>query len=188
MNLPNLITLGRLVVTTACFVLLALLGKAPPPSAVWWVFGLFLFAAITDFVDGWLARRWQQVTQFGRIADPFADKILVCGTLIMLVEYPVTADILPSWIVVVVVAREFLVTTLRSAAEAAGHPFPADRLGKWKMIAQCVAASALLTVLAGSEFFARTAVIAVWVSLVLTVISGLNYVIKAARLLRLHGA
>jgi CDP-diacylglycerol--glycerol-3-phosphate 3-phosphatidyltransferase len=150
---------------------------------VWWVFGLFLFAAVTDFLDGWLARRWHQVTQFGRVADPFADKILVCGTLIMLVQFPATAAILPGWVVVVVVARELLVTTLRAAAEAAGHPFPADRLGKWKMVTQCVAAAALLTVLAGSELFARIAVIAVWVSLGFTVVSGVNYVAKAGRLL-----
>lgn len=183
MNVPNLITMGRLVVTVACFVLLAFLQHDPPAVYVWWAFGLFLFAAITDFVDGWLARRWQQVTQFGRIADPFADKILVCGTLIMLVEFPVTAAILPGWVVVVVVARELLVTTLRASAEAAGHPFPADRIGKWKMIAQCVAASALLTVLAGTRVFELTAVIAVWLSLVLTVVSGLHYVSKATRLL-----
>lgn len=184
MNLPNLITMGRLVVTAACLGLLAAVQEDPMPHFVWWAFGLFLFAAVTDFVDGWLARRWQQVTQFGRIADPFADKILVCGTMIMLVEFPVTAAILPGWMVVVVVARELLVTTLRASAEAAGHPFPADRLGKWKMIAQCVAASALLTVLAGSRTFELTAVVAVWVSLGLTVLSGVSYVAKATRLLR----
>src|SRR5262249_28594824 len=141
-------------------------------------------AALTDYVDGWLARRWHQVTQFGRVADPFADKILVCGTMIMLVEFPVTAAILPGWVVVIVVARELLVTTLRAVAEAAGHPVPADGLGKWKMVAQCVAAAALLTVLAGSDVFARTAVVAVWVALAFTVVSGLNYVAKAGRLLQ----
>lgn len=184
MNLPNLITLARLVITVVCFLVLASIGNSPAPEPAWWAFGLFVLAAITDFLDGWLARRWHQVTLLGRIADPFADKVLVCGTLIMLVEFPVTAALMPSWIVVVVVARELLVTTLRAAAEAAGHPFPADRLGKWKMIAQCVAAAALLTVLAGSEVFAGTAVIAVWVALGLTVVSGLNYATKAARLLR----
>lgn len=188
MNLPNLITLGRLVVTVACFVLLAIAGATPAPAPVWWTFGLFLFAAVTDFVDGWLARRWQQVTQLGRIADPFADKILVCGTFVMLVGFPATAAILPSWVVVVVVARELLVTTLRAAAESKGYAFPADRLGKCKMIAQCVAAAALLTVLAGSNTFAQTAVVAVWVSLALTVLSGVNYVTKAARILRLSSA
>lgn len=184
MNVPNLITMGRLVVTVACFVLLALAKPEVSSACVWWAFGLFLFAAVTDFVDGWLARRWQQVTQFGRIADPFADKILVCGTMIMLIEFPVTAAILPSWVVVVVVARELLVTTLRASAEAAGHAFPADRLGKWKMIAQCVATSGLLSVLAGSRVFESTAVVAVWVSLLLTVVSGLHYVSKAMQLLR----
>ncbi|MEZ5964492.1 MAG: CDP-diacylglycerol--glycerol-3-phosphate 3-phosphatidyltransferase [Planctomycetota bacterium] len=184
MNLPNLITMGRLVLTTVCFVLLALAPRSAPSTSAWWAFGLFLLAAVTDFVDGWLARRWQQVTQFGRIADPFADKILVCGTLIMLVGFPTTATILPGWVVVVVVARELLVTTLRASAEAAGHAFPADRLGKWKMIAQCVAAAALLSVLAGSRLFETTAVVAVWLALVLTVLSGLHYVVKATPLLR----
>ncbi|HLU38653.1 MAG TPA: CDP-diacylglycerol--glycerol-3-phosphate 3-phosphatidyltransferase [Planctomycetota bacterium] len=184
MNLPNVITVGRLVVTIACIALLAWAGKTPSPQPVWWAFALFLFAAVTDFFDGWLARRWHQVTQFGRIADPFADKILICGTMIMLVGFPATAAILPGWVVVVVVARELLVTTLRAAAESAGHAFPADRLGKWKMIAQCVAASALLTVLAGTDLFTEVAIVAVWLSLALTVLSGINYVAKATRLLQ----
>jgi CDP-diacylglycerol--glycerol-3-phosphate 3-phosphatidyltransferase len=183
-NVPNLITMGRLVMTVACLALLAAAGHERVEHYVWWAFALFLVAALTDFVDGWLARRWQQVTQFGRIADPFADKILVCGTMIMLVEFPVTAAILPGWMVVIVVGRELLVTTLRATAEAAGHPFPADRLGKWKMIAQCVAAGTLLTVLAGSRTFESTAVVAVWIALGLTVLSGLHYIGKAGRILR----
>lgn len=182
MNVPNLITMGRLVVTIACFVLLGLARHDAPAAQVWWVFGLFLFAAITDFVDGWLARRWHQVTQFGRIADPFADKILVCGTMIMLLEFPICAAILPGWVVVVIVARELLVTTLRASAEAAGHAFPAERLGKWKMIAQCVATAALLTVLAGSRLFEPLAVVSVWLALLLTLVSALHYVAKALRI------
>ena len=184
MNWPNLITVSRLFVTAACFACLVFAKPDVSPTLVWWAFWLFVFAAATDFVDGWLARRLHQVTQFGRIADPFADKILVCGTMVMLLEFPPVAAILPGWMVVVVIARELLVTTLRAAAEAAGHAFPADQLGKWKMIAQCFAAGSLLTVLAGTDHFRLLAVVMVWLSLALTILSGVNYTLRAARLLK----
>jgi CDP-diacylglycerol--glycerol-3-phosphate 3-phosphatidyltransferase len=182
-NLPNLITLGRLVLTVVCFACMEVRRTTGDPYWAWLAFAMFLVAAITDFVDGWLARAWGQVTQFGRLADPFADKILVCGAMVLLVGFPDTAAILPGWVVVVILAREFLVTTLRAASEAAGHAFPADRLGKWKMVVQCVAVSGLLTVLAGSRVFHEVAVVAVWLSLALTLVSGVNYIVRARRLL-----
>lgn len=184
MNWPNLITVSRLFVTAACFACLVVAKPDLPPQLVWWAFGLFLFAAITDFVDGWLARRLHQITQFGRIADPFADKILICGAMVMMLEFPRAAAILPAWMVVIVIARELLVTTLRAAVEAAGQAFPADRLGKWKMVAQCVAVGALFTVLAGTDRFVTLAVAATWLQLGLTVVSGANYTLRAATLLR----
>ncbi len=186
MNLPNWITIGRLLLTAVLIVLLELPGdpSVVPAALAWTAFGLFLVAAGTDFVDGWVARRYGQVTPFGRVADPFVDKVLICGALISLLRYPVCAEILRSWMVVVIVAREFLVTTVRGYAESQGHAFPADRLGKYKMVAQCVAVAALLTMAAGTQFWRSVAVIGIWVTLLLTVWSGVQYVWKARRLLR----
>ena len=201
MNLPNLITLSRLVITAGVFVCLELAnvpGKLPPgeqtletmaavfrpkQSLVWTAFALFLVAAITDFVDGWLARRWNIVTAFGRVADPFADKVLIAGSLITLLQVPAATTVLTTWFVVIVVAREFLVTAIRGVVEASGQPFPADKLGKWKMVSQCVFVACLMTFVAGATFWTWLAAPAFWISLVLTVVSGLNYVWKARTVL-----
>jgi CDP-diacylglycerol--glycerol-3-phosphate 3-phosphatidyltransferase len=84
---------------------------------------------------------------------------------------------------VIVIAREFLVTAIRGLVESSGRPFPADRLGKWKMVAQCWTVGALMTLAAGTEFWRWAAVLGLWVSLVLTVVSGANYVWKARTIL-----
>jgi CDP-diacylglycerol--glycerol-3-phosphate 3-phosphatidyltransferase len=183
-NVPNLITLSRLAVTVVCFLCLGLAGaENPDTTMVWWAFGLFIFAAATDFVDGYLARKFGMVTAFGRVADPFADKVLVCGALVMLLEFRVVLDVMATWVVVVILAREFLVTTIRGLAESQGIAFPAERLGKYKMVAQCVAVSALMTLVAGTTVFHWLAVTAVWVTLGLTVASGVQYVYRARGLL-----
>lgn len=208
MNLPNLITLMRLVLTAGVFVCLELVGndlqlgwealqRALPegrygaaghlhdtyvvvdPTLVWAAFVLFLIAAFTDFLDGYLARKWNLVTAFGRVADPFADKVLIAGSLVTLLQFPAATTVLTTWYVVIVIAREFLVTAIRGVVEASGRPFPADRLGKWKMVAQCWTVGALMTMVAGSGTFLWAAQWGFWVSLVLTVVSGLNYVVKA---------
>ncbi len=181
MNVPNAITLSRLLVTAATFVCLEIIGdpRQPNQSLAWLAFGMFLFAAVTDFLDGYLARKWQMVTAFGRVADPFADKVLIAGTLVMLLKFPAAMQVLTYWYVVVVIAREFLVTAVRGVVEASGRPFPADRLGKWKMVSQCWTAAALLTMVAGSDVFGWAASYGLWVSLALTIVSGVNYVWKA---------
>jgi CDP-diacylglycerol--glycerol-3-phosphate 3-phosphatidyltransferase len=120
---------------------------------------------------------------FGRVVDPFADKVLICGTLIMLLEFPAAGAVMQSWFVVVIVAREFLVTTIRGLAEANGIPFPAERLGKYKMVAQCVLGCALLTLVAGTTVFHEVAVVSLWVTLVLTLWSGASYAVRARRIL-----
>ncbi|MFY9344122.1 MAG: CDP-diacylglycerol--glycerol-3-phosphate 3-phosphatidyltransferase [Planctomycetota bacterium] len=181
MNLPNLITLSRLLLTALVFVCLEWVADPlhPEPPLVWTAFVLFLIAAFTDFVDGWLARRWNLVTAFGRVADPFADKVLIAGSLITLLQFPVATTVLTAWYVVVVVAREFLVTAIRGVVEASGRPFPADQLGKWKMFSQCWTVGALISMVGGTDIFYECAIGGFWVSLVLTVVSGLNYVWKA---------
>lgn len=185
MNIPNLITTARLIITALVFVCLefSISAGSIDQTLVWIAFWLFLVAAITDFLDGYLARRWQMVTAFGRIADPFADKVLIAGSLITLLQFPEATSVLTTWYVVIVVAREFLVTAIRGFVEASGQPFPADRLGKYKMVAQCWLVGALLSMVAGSEVFVWAAEWGFWVSLVLTAVSGLNYVWKARKIL-----
>jgi CDP-diacylglycerol--glycerol-3-phosphate 3-phosphatidyltransferase len=185
-NLPNLITLSRLALTAGVFVCLEL-APAPAgaaadradPALTWLAFALFLVAASTDFLDGYLARKWNLVTAFGRVADPFADKVLIAGSLVTLLQFPAATAVLTTWYVVVVVAREFLVTAVRGVVEASGRPFPADRLGKWKMVTQCVLVGSLMTLVAGTGIWTWLAVLSFWLSLVLTVLSGGNYVWKA---------
>lgn len=189
MNLPNLITLLRLALTALVFVCLELapagagphlgLGTKADPALVWIAFVLFLIAAFTDFLDGYLARKWNLVTAFGRVADPFADKVLITGSLVTLLQFPAATSVLTTWYVVIVIAREFLVTAIRGVVEASGKPFPADRLGKWKMVSQCWTVGALMTMVAGTDFWVWAAQWGFWVSLALTVVSGLNYVHKA---------
>ena len=153
----------------------------------WVAFSLFMVAAVSDFLDGYLARKWNMVSPFGRIADPFADKILISGTMISLLHFPVATAVLTHWYVVVVIAREFLVTAIRGYVESTGQAFGADRLGKWKMVSQCWTVAALLSMVAGSELWVWAAVGGFWVSLALTVVSGLNYCVKARELI-LEGA
>lgn len=189
MNLANQITTSRLLVTLGVLVCMEINpAEAPDATLAWWAFGLFMYAAISDFADGWVARRYGLETQLGRVIDPFADKFLICGTLVSLLRFssqdPRLAECLSSWMVVVILAREFLVTTLRGVAEAQGMKFPAERLGKYKMVAQCTAVAAMLTMVAGTQIFADFGYWGMWVTLVLTVISGVGYVIKARPVLQ----
>lgn len=185
MQLPNAITLARVVVGLGSFAFLEFAGGAHVDTTRMWIaFWLFMVAACTDFLDGWLARRWKQVTPLGRVLDPFADKVLTCGAMIMLLEFDAARAILSDWMVMIIVSREFLVTAVRGAMEAAGHPFPADKLGKWKMIMQCASCAGIMTVVAGARIWYEAAIAATWLGFVLTVVSGFNYCWRARVMLR----
>jgi len=164
-------------------------------------FVLFIIAAGTDWLDGYYARKYGQVTTLGRILDPFADKVIVCGTFIFLVADPTMHSVpggLRAWIVVVVVGRELLVTALRSFIEDRGSDFSAKMSGKLKMVLQCIAAGTCLFYLyryegktppqrisdCMSDWVWWVLVVFVWSSVVLTVYSGLVYIRTAVRLLR----
>ncbi len=142
MNLPNYLTLARIVIVPLLVVVLL------TPVADRW-FGMsgyvlaiiiFLIAAFTDVLDGHLARRRNQVSTLGKFLDPIADKLLISAALIVLVE----KHLAPSWAVVIIVAREFIITGLRSVAASEGIIIQAQSVGKLKMWAQCVAIVALL--------------------------------------------
>lgn len=149
MNLPNYITLGRIV-----FVPLMVVVLLTPISERWFGISgyalgivLFLIAALTDIVDGQLARRRGQVSTLGKFLDPVADKLLISAALIVLVE----KHLAPAWAVVIILGREFIITGLRSIAASEGVVIEAKLLGKIKMWAQCVSVVALLVAAANGN-------------------------------------
>lgn len=175
MNLPNSITLARILLVPVCMV--ALLERIPAGEL--WAAALFTFAAVTDGVDGYIARRWRQVTVFGKLMDPLADKLLVAGALVALVEL----QSLTSWVVIAILGREFAVTGLRALAAAEGAVIPASPLGKVKTVLQVVAiVLIILSRQAALAWFGPVAplipVLAPWAlaaALAVTIWSGLEY-------------
>jgi CDP-diacylglycerol--glycerol-3-phosphate 3-phosphatidyltransferase len=174
-SLPNQVTAARLGLTIVLFVCLV---------EGWFVasFVLFTLAASTDWLDGYFARKYGLVTQLGRILDPFADKLIICGTLIFLAAVPVSR--IAPWVAVVVMARELLVTALRSFLEQRGRDFSAVMSGKLKMLFQCFAAGASLFYVAFGQptWLALPLDLCVWIAVVLTIYSGTTYIFKAIRL------
>jgi CDP-diacylglycerol--glycerol-3-phosphate 3-phosphatidyltransferase len=190
---PNRITASRFVGALILFTLLALIEKgilAQSCAMMGVAFWLFVILAATDALDGYLARRDKHVTAFGRIADPFTDKVLIVGTMIFLTTMEPSKEWLPPWIVVLVLAREFLVTGLRGYVESVGGEFPADTFGKIKMIIQCCAVGSILFMEAfpWSEawkgFWSPVVHLLVWGTLFTTLGSGLTYVMRTVRILR----
>ncbi|MCA9215825.1 MAG: CDP-diacylglycerol--glycerol-3-phosphate 3-phosphatidyltransferase [Planctomycetales bacterium] len=179
LNLPNQITVARLVISVLLFVFMSI--DRFTPSLV-----CFALAAGTDWIDGYIARKYKLVTQLGRILDPFADKVLICGIFIFLAAEP-NSQILP-WMTVVIVGRELLVTALRSFLEQQGGDFSAKMAGKLKMVFQCAAAILSLLVLIQRENVNDTlqlaTVVTVWLAVASTVYSGLGYVITAAKMIK----
>src|SRR5215470_15562878 len=173
LNLPNLLSLIRILLVPPLVVVL--LTKFEDKE--WWGLGLFLLAALMDFLDGFLARRRKQVTRLGTLLDPAADKILMSAAFISLVEL----GLAPAWMVVVIIAREFAVTSLRSFAAADGIVIAAGISGKIKTIVQIIAV-ALLIIYNQLGEFRHLAPISLWVALAITIYSGVEYFVRFGRL------
>ena len=172
-NVPNLLTFLRAALVPVILVLLVQDGT----DARWWAFGIFLFAAATDSIDGWVARRWHGVTTWGQLADPIADKLLIIGSLGSLAF---VGD-LPAWAVIVIVAREVAVTLLRvSMVRRLDLVMPASVWGKVKTVSQVVAVAAFL--LPGAP--EAVALWLLYLAVLLTIWSGLEYAFRAGRLTR----
>ena len=183
-NVPNLLSLARIPLAVVVFVCITRQA---------WLVALvaFVLACVTDWLDGWWARKYGPLTLVGRNLDPLADKILVCGAFVYLILVP-TAGIDP-WMVVVVVVRELLVTGIRGMVEATGKKFGADWFGKLKMGLQCAVLIGVFLIewcrAGGFAPSAREALewvqlVLLWAMLAATVGSGAQYVVKAARLLK----
>ena len=185
MNLPNALTVGRIFLVPLLVVVLLtkfegrvifgvrkeLVGAA--------IFGI---ASLTDFLDGYLARRRKQITTLGQLMDPLADKLLITAALVSLVQL----DLAPAWMVAVILGREFAVTVLRSIAHGRGVIIAASPLGKFKMVSEVVAILALILAQGQGpnhilQFYV-IGTIALWVALVTATISGVDYYRKFARL------
>ncbi|MBC7835622.1 MAG: CDP-diacylglycerol--glycerol-3-phosphate 3-phosphatidyltransferase [Phycisphaerales bacterium] len=211
-NLPNLLTASRCLLAILFFAVLSTWSferspaAASPHVADWRLIiaaAVFIIAAATDALDGHLARKWHAVSPFGRVMDPFADKLLVLGAFVYLAAPSFEIDgfgqatSVAPWMVVVVLGRELLVTSIRSVLEGAGVPFPATASGKWKMILQsiCIPLVLLLIALAplrellptpservAAEWRPTAAYWAITISVYLTVLvtlwSGLPYILR----------
>ena len=148
MGWANRITICRGGMTLGVWVLLALAESGS--DALWTLaFWLFVLTAVSDALDGFVARRLKEESVFGRIADPMVDKLLVLGTMVFLLGMTGVPAVMPAWTVAVMLAREFLVTAIRGAAEGRGINFQAVMWGKWKMVLQCVAVGAVICHRAG---------------------------------------
>ena len=170
---PNAFTFLRVALVPIVLVLLAVGDELT--TARWWAFIIFVAAALTDTVDGWVARRLGGVTAFGALADPLADKLLVVGTLASLALF----GEIPWWIVAVIAGREAIVTALRVVAvRRAGVVVSATVWGKLKTVSQIVAIAAVILPLTDGAFVDALLAVAIG----LTVISGADYLVRARTL------
>jgi CDP-diacylglycerol---glycerol-3-phosphate 3-phosphatidyltransferase len=202
-NLPNAITISRLVLSACLFVILGIVTAAQQGAAAGpeqseflrsvlgrerLLFGIctviFVFAAFSDMLDGYVARRWNLQTDFGRIVDPFADKVTICGSFVFLIS--LNGSPIAGWMVVVILARELLVDGLRGFAESRGVAFPSQWAGKVKMFVQSVCIGWALTAMAafpGEAWALWTGVALAMATIASTLYSGGIYVFHARRVL-----
>src|SRR3954451_11445271 len=181
MNLPNALTLGRIFLVPLLVVVLLTKFEA----AV--VFGvrkellgaaIFGLASLTDWLDGYLARRRQQVTALGQLMDPLADKLLITAALVSLVQL----DLAPAWMVAVILGREFAVTVLRSIAHGKGMVIAASPMGKLKMLSEVIAILALILGQDHLQQFYVIGTIALWIAMLTATISGVDYYRRFAQI------
>lgn len=190
-NIPNQITLTRLVLAIAFFVLLSF--YSPQAEGRQWIlpvsFWVILVAVLTDFVDGWLARTWRQVTSFGRIVDPVVDKVVICGAFVFFASgifYDQAAGEnitgVQPWMAIVILVRELLVSALRSFSESEGVSFAANWVGKIKMVVQSTTVCVVLGALSwyrGSEAYDVLRMLCIWITVIVTGLSIVSYVNRA---------
>jgi len=206
LNIPNSITICRIAASVVVF---AMIGSYDY-SAGWSkglmeaAFVIFVATAFSDVLDGYLARKLKQVTHFGRIADPFVDKLLIIGSLIMLSSpaftvqdntvlesfsgnlpkwmYGNSISGLQPWMVVIIFARELMISAVRGYSESQGIEFPAIAAGKAKMLVQSIATGSILFCLAWGEkvvWANAVKLVFVWAAVLVTIFSGIIYMVKA---------
>jgi CDP-diacylglycerol--glycerol-3-phosphate 3-phosphatidyltransferase len=185
-NIPNIITLIRI----ALIPVMAVLLLSPSKEAGFWAAAVFAVASATDWLDGYLARRLEIVTIFGKFLDPIADKLMVMAALIMVLPF----NRVPAWMVLVILGREIIITGLRGIASSEGIVISASDLGKFKTIFQIVAILGLLLHYDYHWFFGidhpylyvnmqNVGMFYLWIATVITIWSGVDYLVKFVRVI-----
>lgn len=186
MNLPNKLTVARLILAAFFVAVLSVPMRYNHTIAL----VLFLVASLTDYLDGAIARKWKLITDFGKLLDPLADKILTASAFICLANY----GALPAWVVIIIISREFLITGLRLLASAKGVVLPAEKLGKHKTAWQMITIIYFLILLALGDWVSSPyaweaaawsfgAGVLVGITVLLTVYSGIAYFYKNRQLI-----
>lgn len=179
-SLPNLLTYGRILAIPA---VVGLLFWPKDDWFRWFAVGIYVGAAITDYLDGWLARAWSQQSALGRMLDPIADKLLVAACLLMLVA-DATIEGLSIWAALIILSREILVSGLREFLAELKVSVPVSKVAKWKTAAQLVAVGVLLAGPAGEKVIPGTIAIGIvllWIAAVLTIYTGWDYLRSGIR-------
>jgi len=170
MNLPNKITISR-VFMIPLFLVIFLVPAIPAGKYI--ATAIFIIACLTDALDGYIARKYHLITNFGKFADPLADKLLVCSALICFVEL----KLVPAWIIIIIIAREFIISGFRLVASDNGVVIAASYWGKFKTTAQMIMCI-LLIVNFDNVVFNLLEQIFIYLSLILTVVSLIDYLYK----------
>lgn len=179
MNLPNKLTVLRIIMVP--FFVFFMLTDVGGPANKWIALALFCVASLTDLLDGKIARKYNLVTNFGKFMDPLADKLLVCSAMICMIEL----GKLPAWIVIVIIAREFIISGFRLVASDNGIVIAASYWGKFKTVFQMAMIIVLIMDLGG--VFDLIGTVLIWIALALTIISLVDYIVKNKQVLTQGG-
>ena len=178
MNTPNKLTVMRMILVP--FLVLIMLTGWGESANSYICLAIFVVASVTDWFDGYLARKNNLVTNFGKFMDPLADKLLVCSAMICMISL----GRLPAWIVIINIAREFIISGFRLIAAENGVVIAANYWGKFKTVSQMI--MIILLILNWGGFFAVLSEIFIWISLALTVISLLTYIMQNKQVLSMQ--
>lgn len=179
MNLPNKLTVLRVCMIP--FFVVFMLMDITGPMDKWIALIIFIVASLTDLLDGKIARKYNLVTNFGKFMDPLADKLLVCSAMICLIEI----GRLPAWIVIIIISREFIISGFRLIASDNGIVIAASYWGKFKTVFQMLMIIVLICDFGKSFVLLETALI--WIALILTIVSLIDYILKNKQVLTQGG-
>ena len=178
MNTPNKLTVARMILVP--FLVVFLLTGWGGEANRWICLAIFVAASVTDWFDGHLARKYNLITNFGKFMDPLADKLLVCSAMICMIE----VDKLPAWVVIIIIGREFIISGFRLIAAENGIVIAANYWGKFKTVSQMIMIILLIVDFGG--FFAILTEVFIWLSVALTIISLLTYIMQNRKVLSMQ--
>mgnify|MGYP001037476908 FL=1 len=177
-NLPNLLTYGRILAVPLILLCFYLEGRTHPTDfARWTALAIYVIASITDYLDGYLARIWEQTSNIGRMLDPIADKLLVSAVLLLLAHNG-TIDKYSLWAAIIILCREILVSGLREYLAGLKVSVPVTRLAKWKTAVQMISLGFLIAGPAGNKVLAYSTeigIVLLWIAAIITLYTGYDY-------------